>query len=185
MRQRRSGARRVISLPAKMTRPASGRTVPLAIPNSVVLPAPLGPMMPSASPSATARSIAWATITAPNRFETLSKARMEGMFSLSPRTRYACSPTCGRGPRRGHAGNDPDAFPLPVPSPQPREKTTPASPQPWLARSCRLGYDSTCSGPPTGISGAVLLVVMTRSNLSPLRCHCPATSGVLVTFFTG
>src|SRR5262249_48838203 len=48
-----------------------------------------------------------------------------------------------------------------------------------------LDYDSSCSWPPTGISGAVLLVVMIKSNLSPLRCHCPATRGVLVTFLTG
>src|SRR5262249_2106429 len=46
-------------------------------------------------------------------------------------------------------------------------------------------YVNNCSDPPVGISGAVLLVVITRSNLSPLRCHWPATSGVLVTFFTG
>ncbi len=39
--------------------------------------------------------------------------------------------------------------------------------------------------PPTGMFGAVLFSVMTRSNLPPLRCHWPATSGVLVTFFTG
>src|SRR5262249_41893171 len=46
-------------------------------------------------------------------------------------------------------------------------------------------HDKSCSCPPTGISGAVLLVVMTRSKRSSLRCHCPATSGVLVTFLTG
>ncbi len=46
-------------------------------------------------------------------------------------------------------------------------------------------HDNSCSVPPVGISGAVLLVVMMRSNLSFLRCHCPATSGVLLTFFTG
>src|SRR5262249_40506549 len=52
---------------------------------------------------------------------------------------------------------------------------------------CRrhINYDNSCSCPPTGISVAVLLVVITRSKRSPLRCHCPATSGVLVTFFTG
>src|SRR5262249_21631422 len=77
--QRRSGARWVMSMPARMTRPASGATVPLAIPNSVVLPAPFGPMMPSASPSARARSSARATTTAPKRLEIFSKARMAGM----------------------------------------------------------------------------------------------------------
>ena len=38
--------------------------------------------------------------------------------------------------------------------------------------------------PPTGISGAVLLSVMTMSYLLPSRSrHWPPTSGVLVTFF--
>src|SRR6516225_4883074 len=84
-RQRRSGARWVMSMPARMTRPASGATVPLAMPNSVVLPAPFGPMMPSASPSARARSSARATTTAPKLLEIFSKARMAGMrVSLAP-----------------------------------------------------------------------------------------------------
>src|SRR5271165_1258818 len=65
-----------MSAPANSTRPASGRTVPVAMPNSVVLPAPFGPMMPSASPSASARSIRSATTTAPKRFEIFSSARM-------------------------------------------------------------------------------------------------------------
>src|SRR6266481_3190414 len=59
--------------------PGVGATVPLAMPNSVVLPAPFGPMMPSASPSASARSSARATTTAPKRLEIFSKARMAGM----------------------------------------------------------------------------------------------------------
>ena len=46
-------------------------------------------------------------------------------------------------------------------------------------------HDNSCNSPPTGMFGAVLFAVMTRSNLSALRCHCPATSGVLVTFLTG
>src|SRR4029450_6350316 len=52
-------------------------------------------------------------------------------------------------------------------------------------RSTGETYDNSRSCPPTGISGAVLFVGMTRSNRSPLPCHCPATGGVLVTFFTG
>src|SRR5512133_2641814 len=82
MRQRRSGVRCVISASAKRTRPASGATVPLAMPNNVVLPAPFGPMMPSASPSASASSIASAMTTAPNRLEILSKRRM-GAIALA------------------------------------------------------------------------------------------------------
>ena len=41
---------RVTSWPSNTTRPPSGATVPVMMPNSVVLPAPFGPMMPSASP---------------------------------------------------------------------------------------------------------------------------------------
>ena len=65
-----------MSAPAKTTRPPSGATVPVAMPNSVVLPAPFGPMMPSASPSPSARSISFATTTAPKRLEIFSSARI-------------------------------------------------------------------------------------------------------------
>src|SRR5262245_37843029 len=76
MRQRRSGASRVMSAPSNSTRPESGATVPVAMPNSVVLPAPFGPMMPSASPWSNARSRRSATTTAPNRLEMLSRLRI-------------------------------------------------------------------------------------------------------------
>src|SRR6185312_13333361 len=46
----------VTSAPAKAIVPASGRRVPASWPISVVLPAPLGPMIASVSPSATSRS---------------------------------------------------------------------------------------------------------------------------------
>src|SRR5947208_3613430 len=81
MRQRRSGGRGVMSTPAKITRPASGATVPLAMPNSVVLPAPFGPIIPRASPSASRRSSPSATTTAPKRLEIFSKARIGGIQS--------------------------------------------------------------------------------------------------------
>ena len=77
MRQRRGGGKRVMSAPSNRTRPASGAIVPVMMPNRVVLPAPFGPMMPSASPGfkrevdADRRSR-----SAPNRFEILSSARM-------------------------------------------------------------------------------------------------------------
>src|SRR4051794_11151481 len=76
LRQRRSGGSRVTSSPAKITLPASGATVPVAMPNNVVFPAPFGPMMPSASPSPSARSIPSATTTAPKRLEIFSRERM-------------------------------------------------------------------------------------------------------------
>src|SRR5260370_6369470 len=85
MRQRLSGATSVMSVPANSTRPESGATVPLAMPNSVLLPAPFGPMMPRASPSPSARWMPSATTTAPKRLEIFSKLRTGGMrLSLQP-----------------------------------------------------------------------------------------------------
>src|SRR5690349_6479037 len=52
------------------------------MPNSVVLPAPFGPMMPSASPSSSARLIPSAMTIAPKRLEIFSRARMVGMPEL-------------------------------------------------------------------------------------------------------
>src|SRR5215831_8177791 len=168
-----------MSMPAKMTRPASGATVPLAMPNSVVLPAPFGPMMPSASPSASARSSARATTTAPKRLEIFSKARMAGMQEYWSASDEAVCHLPHKHPlplipaKAGIQGRDLG------PRFRGDERTARQAPQGGQT------YDNSCSCPPTGISGAVLLVVMTRSKRSPLRCHCPATSGVLVTFLTG
>src|SRR5262249_28847865 len=53
------------------------------MPNSVVLPAPFGPIMPSASPGASARSMRLATTMAPKRLEICSSARSgAGMLSI-------------------------------------------------------------------------------------------------------
>src|SRR5262245_6522513 len=81
LRQRRSAGNRVMSSPANSTRPESGGTVPAAMPNKGVLPAPFGPMMPSASPSRSARSTPSATTTAPNRLDTFSSARTGAMVT--------------------------------------------------------------------------------------------------------
>ena len=48
--QRTEGDSRVTSRPLKCTVPWSGCTLPVIRLNSVVLPAPFGPMMPRASP---------------------------------------------------------------------------------------------------------------------------------------
>src|SRR5258707_308819 len=73
------GARPVMSRPAKATRPASGVWKPAIAANSVVLPAPLGPISPTISPSRTS-SEAWSTaFRPPNDFEssrTSSMARL-------------------------------------------------------------------------------------------------------------
>ena len=53
-----------------------------------------------------------------------------------------------------------------------------AAEEPRLRQQLRLAADRNVAAPGS-------FAVMTSSNLSPLRCHWPATSGVLVTFFTG
>src|SRR5258706_15891390 len=64
-RQRWCGASDVTSRPSYSTRPPSTRTSPLIRLNSVVLPAPLGPRMPSVSPASTASEIASVTFSPP------------------------------------------------------------------------------------------------------------------------
>src|ERR1700675_3297699 len=54
-----------MSRPFRRISPASGASPPAIRLNSVVLPAPFGPMMPSASPGATDRSISSAAMTDP------------------------------------------------------------------------------------------------------------------------
>src|SRR2546430_14722457 len=56
LRARLGAGRRVTSWPAKRMRPASERRLPASWLISVVLPAPLGPMTASVSPSCTSRS---------------------------------------------------------------------------------------------------------------------------------
>src|SRR5579872_7033453 len=89
MRQRCAGGARVISRPAKSTRPPSGATLPLMMPNSVVLPAPFGPMMPSASPAPSARSMRSATTIAPKRLPTFSSARIGALIRLRQQFQFA------------------------------------------------------------------------------------------------
>src|SRR5579859_4437166 len=82
IRQRCAGGARVMSRPPYSTRPPSGATLPLTMPNSVVLPAPFGPMMPSASPSPSTRSMASAITIAPKRLLTFSSARSGAVIRL-------------------------------------------------------------------------------------------------------
>ncbi|MDT4830779.1 hypothetical protein FQZ97_642550 [compost metagenome] len=63
--QRLNTGSRVTSAPAKATWPRSGATPPAIRLNSVLLPAPFGPMMPSASPGASARLMSSVTFTEP------------------------------------------------------------------------------------------------------------------------
>src|SRR5262245_9008354 len=67
-RQRPCGGMFARSWPSKRMRPAVGATAPSMRLNSVVLPAPFGPMMPTASPGAIARSRSSATMIEPKFF---------------------------------------------------------------------------------------------------------------------
>src|ERR1035441_8006518 len=69
-RQRCSGGNPVMSRPSSRMRPRSGRRMPVTRLNRVDLPAPFGPMMPSASPRASDKSMSLATTIMPNAFET-------------------------------------------------------------------------------------------------------------------
>jgi hypothetical protein len=63
-RQTRFGLSLVIGSPAKVIVPLPGARKPFVTLNSVVLPAPLGPIMPWSPPSGTARSI-WSSARSP------------------------------------------------------------------------------------------------------------------------
>src|SRR5581483_1256916 len=75
------GARSVMSTPRNRTRPVSGGRNPLMTSNSVVLPAPLGPMIPTISSSLTASETPRSARTPPKLTEqssTSSTARHPG-----------------------------------------------------------------------------------------------------------
>src|SRR5258705_9325899 len=61
--------------------PRSGRRRPIMRLSAVVLPAPLGPMTPSASPSSTAKLSPSMTTREPNAFATPSSASSEAITS--------------------------------------------------------------------------------------------------------
>src|SRR5262245_12151991 len=75
---------RVTSSPAKRMTPASGARSPESCAISVVLPAPLGPMMASVSPSPTSRSTPSVATRPPKR---LRKPRTSSSPSLMARAR--------------------------------------------------------------------------------------------------
>src|SRR5437763_15042939 len=68
-----------MSRPWNSMRPASGRSWPLTRLKRVVFPAPLGPRIPSVSPSATAKEIPSVTRRAPKLFETATRVRIAAM----------------------------------------------------------------------------------------------------------
>ena len=98
----RAGLRSVMSVPPSTTAPPSAGVKPETTSNSVVLPAPLGPMMPTISPGATARS-------------TRSTARMPPKLRVSSRT---CERRAARRrrPRRWRATAPPPGCRCPPPA---------------------------------------------------------------------
>src|SRR6185295_8497111 len=90
-RQRAWGAALVMSRPAKITAPRSGRRRPIIRLSAVVLPAPFGPMTPSASRSPTARVRSSMTRSDPNVFETFCSAS-SAAISGRGRSRLADGP---------------------------------------------------------------------------------------------
>src|SRR5277367_6123247 len=67
---------RVTSSPRNTTEPSDGRRAPERMFRSVVLPAPLGPTMPIASPAPTAKSTPSSTTRAPKRLWIPAAARI-------------------------------------------------------------------------------------------------------------
>src|SRR5271157_3568769 len=74
-RHRLCGASLAMSCPLKAICPPSGARPPVIRLKTVVLPAPLGPRMPSASPLETSNERSSVTFKAPKLFETFSKER--------------------------------------------------------------------------------------------------------------
>src|SRR6267142_7264437 len=101
-RQRRCGGCSVTSSALNTTRPESARRSPLIRLNSVVLPAPLGPRMPSVSPVATDSVTPSATLSAPKLLLMFSSARMTAIFlGISRSCSRPPSPLAGEGGERG------------------------------------------------------------------------------------
>src|ERR1051326_2153826 len=84
----RSGARiRVTGVPANLISPADGSSVPEISPNTLVLPAPLGPTIPSTPPAPTGRDRRSATTTLPKLLLTASSSSNGGAAESGIRRR--------------------------------------------------------------------------------------------------
>src|SRR5262249_14077153 len=108
-RARSSGASLVTSRPSKCTAPEVGRRSPVRRLKNVDLPAPLGPMSPSTSPSWTATDASSTALKAPKAMVTLrASSSMAGLG----RERFARPPPAvwgqGEQPVRQEAGDDDD-----------------------------------------------------------------------------
>jgi len=81
LRQRCSGGKWVMSSPANTTRPPSGGTVPVAMPNSVVLPAPLGPISAVMRPRGAVSDTPLTASRPPKRRDTLCTASRDSAMA--------------------------------------------------------------------------------------------------------
>src|SRR5688572_22839538 len=88
-RQRACGGRDVMSRPSSRTAPRSGRRRPIMTLRAVVLPAPLGPMTPRASPS-------WMASESPSRTRRDPKALVTPSSSSSAGLEPAATSLSGR-----------------------------------------------------------------------------------------
>src|SRR5205823_5781235 len=87
LRDRQVGDRRVTSRSSKWIAPDDGVRTPERVSNSVVLPAPFGPMSPHTSPAAKATSISVSAATPPKRTDTLRAS--SSAIALTVRQRRA------------------------------------------------------------------------------------------------
>ena len=92
------GRRPVSSTSSTTTRPDRGRTIPVAVRSTVVLPAPFGPSSATTSPRATERLTSRSTIESPYP---ASSARAAG------RDHHAVGGVCAVERQRRHAGSSP------------------------------------------------------------------------------
>ncbi len=119
--------------PSSLTSPASGRSCPESMLNSVVFPAPLGPMRAWISPRGSARSTPSTARTPPNA---LRSPRTSSTVSVTP---VSQSSNCPRLPPR--AGRQP-VFPSSnCPATTPRGNITPASKVPIRPRGKAIAQD--------------------------------------------
>ncbi len=99
-RVRRCGRIRVIDSPLQLSEPASGATKPQITLNSVVLPAPFGPITPSTSPAWTSSETPSSATTPPNRTVTSRTLRAGPRWSLPLHGgRYTHLVSAPQGPR--------------------------------------------------------------------------------------
>ena len=182
-----------MSRPSNITRPASGATVPVIMPNSVVLPAPFGPMHaerlavgdvevdarrrrpPRRTASRSFPAPGWKSLNRCGRARNASSgSSWPDLFRPSTTCLWRRTDVDGRDKHGHDAEGVLFNYPLRLAVVEDRAGRGTAPGHQKATKSSSPAHDSICSLPPTGISGAGLLAMMTSSNLSFSRCHWPA-----------